>query len=205
MPAQLRTDYEDWLEWRNKRNNPHTFSIKNVYKSFTTFQIILIIVLLFFINNLMNKPGANKDLIMLVGGGVIIFLIWRNATIEKKEIVEERMIKQECLYLMKNKIGLDKEFPAGAEVILSPYCKMRWNISDSTGDTQPFRWEVGFVIKSTNNLRKEYFALFNPYNGICTGIVSSPAGYDATNSPDIKLVEKQMVIIDKEKINPPSN
>ena len=184
-----KTDEEAWKEWRANRDKKARFDFSKTLKNLTFVQIIGIVVLIILGNYLWNRPDVNKTILMAVAIGGLLLFLWNKVRYQEKEIVEERVIKQECLYLMKNKVGYSKEFQAGTAIYLTPYCRSRWSISESTGVAKPFRWEVGFEAIYPNGLKKDYFALFTPYEGVCIGIVKAPTGYDATDSPDIKVVE----------------
>lgn len=198
----MSVENQDLIEYNKWIEEQSSFKSKFL-NNLQLHHLIIAVGLLIGLNYLYQSNPDNGKYLLLFGAGVIIYFILKNRKPIEKKVIPEPVMKHIAREWLKRKIGYDKDFPDGTILEITGNCRLIYNISDLKNFSSPFRWNVGFVAVLPNGLRKEYVAFFHPYDGYNVGFIHAPTGYDGTEFPDIKYIEKQFTLIDSNDFTEP--
>ena len=184
-------DLNEYLEWDDSQNS----GLSNFKKNLKPIHLILLVLLVIVGIYLLRQNTINKNFV--IGGifVVIAIFLWKGQK-KEKEPIPENIIKIITVRLMKRKIGI--EYPYGTEIRTLPYCHMR-KMGEYGQDYKPWKLEVGVRIIQPNRLKKDLRVTLHPFDGYIEKIEKMEAGYDGTESSDVKIVPTQFITMQPEQ------
>lgn len=188
-------DLIEYQEWEKKQG-----SIKNkLIGKINITTLLLCFFAILILAYLWQTQEQNRTLFLIGAIGIIIFLFWQSQQKEKKILLPEYIAVRITQAAMDRKVGFNKQFPPGTQIKVDPEVRTRWRDSEATGTSEPFRIDVGVTVTYPNSLTRFFVYYLTPYEGIPYALVDAPTGFTGLESPDLKFVEKNMVIVDNTK------
>lgn len=169
-------DYEKFENWKSKKEKPWNRFIKNLEPRHYIIIVLLVGLLFLLIQN--KDKGTRNTLIVICIMVVVIIIFLAMKSGESLPITAEQagIIAEE---FMKSKRG--HEYPTGTRVERTGYCALRERKRD-----EPYRWEIGIDMIYPDGKVKELMIAIHPYTGNVTKVMETPAGWNATESPDMR-------------------
>lgn len=173
----MEPEYEEFKQVKQEGQKPSNQFFKNISE-----RHILIIIVLVFIGGIvyLKYPQQGINVLLLGGAIVIVYLFYLLKTKNSKEIIPRYMAQRIAQEDLIKEIGGRGCFPAGTTIKATGYCHLT-QYYPPNGESVPVRWEVGFILNSS----QEILYYLHPFTGHCMGIIGKRLGYDGTESKNI--------------------
>lgn len=171
-------EIEEYEAWKGSQEKPWNRFIKNLKPG---HYILIVILIGFMILLVKNKMSTDKNTILIIGGMAVAIIIF--LTLKSRE--GKMISREQAMLIVKNKLEADigSVYTTGTRIELTGYCALRY-----WGRDNPYKWEVGVNIIHPNSLIEEIMVALNPFSGEIMKLMATPAGWDATEAPDLKPV-----------------
>lgn len=170
-------DFEQYDDWRSKQEKPWNRLIKNLEPK----HYILMVVLIGFAFLIIRNKNADRNTILIIGAMVVAIVVFLTLKSSEGKLLTEDQVKIIVTENLKAKIPF--EYPTGTRFETTGFCALRlW------GRDNPYKWEVGVLITYPNGREEEIMVALNPFSGQIMKKMGTPAGWTATEAPDIKPV-----------------
>lgn len=180
-------DYADYRKWWEKENS---FQNK-LLRSLKPGHLVLFGILIFIGLRLWQSEGTNKNVIMMIIGGIIaLVIILSMKQTGKLNPIPENVAWQISQRELDRKVA-NNQVPTGTIFTPTNISKLI-HLQTGVSEMIPFRWKLLFVQKTPNNLEKQIIFYLHPFNGYCIGICRG--NENDVNSSDIKIVYPDMYV-----------
>lgn len=179
--SRIMSDYKDYQEEIDKKNNP----ISKIFNNVRPFHIFIIVGVIYVVS-LIQKSGKNNTFLYLaVGGGFLLFLFASSKSETNRQI--PRGLAQEIAFKdLKSEIRVGGSYPLETKIFPTSYFKDK-SIDIGEG-MKLFKYYIGFKIKLPSSPEKSIVYEMAPFTGECKGIVEMPMGFNGQEIKDIQLV-----------------
>jgi len=188
---------EDFNEYKEISQGKKTRRFK-LFQNIETKHILLIVALFIAGIILYNKnPDNLKNILLICGGILIVYLLFLFKTNPQKEIIPIDIIVSIVKEKLENEIRQGRYFVHGTTIIPAPFGTLK-KVGDV--ETFTFKWWVGFNIKEPDKSEKQFVIKVDPFNGKIIGILPVPLGFENLDTRDVLFVFPEVVTKELPKV-----
>lgn len=154
--------------------------ISQIIKNLTTWQFIIIMSLATLFFWMLSRDSGNKEA-FIIGAAIVGFFFFFSKKAEASGLISEAIAKKIAIDAVESKKE-DFHIPGDADVSPTNFCRLQRKLGE------PLEWHVGIKIEDKNNKIDYWRVDIHPYDGIVTGIVRVPTGFEGYEMPDIVVV-----------------
>jgi hypothetical protein len=161
----------------------------NFLSNINIAHIIIIGVIFFIIVAISGRAVNSKYLyvVIFILLGIIAVLYFKPS--KEKKILPDYIVKKVAQEALNQKVREGEEFSYDSKVVVSPYCKLKYENDMHTGNSGPVAWDVGFIeFVQGSQYKKEGIISLHPYDGFVTGLEFRPLGYSGRESRDRDII-----------------
>lgn len=169
---------EEYEAWKSRQEKPWNRFLKNLEPK---HYILIVLLIGFMILLIRNKLATDRNTILVIGGMAVAIIVF--LTLKSRE--GKMISREQAMLIVKEKLEADigSVYPTGTRIELTGYCALRY-----WGRDNPYKWEIGVIIHYPSSLIEEIMVALNPFTGGMMKLMATPAGWDATEAPDLKPV-----------------